>query len=161
MKNTSWLTALWLVTFTALTVVHDRPAIAQEESEEHLIEKALNDCLEKDSSTHGMIGCFDKATKAWDEELNRIYGKLKPLLSEAEQAQLKDAEKKWLAYRDAELKVLGAVYDKMDGTMYQPMRVNSAMNLTQDRAMQLKSYLDLLENQGEPEGEEESGGSEE
>lgn len=161
MKTSStMLAATLLASFAWISNLHHRPALAQEEetAAEHPIEQALQDCLEKDSSTHGMIGCFDKASESWDKELNRVYKKLMELLDEKEQAQLKASEKKWVEYRDAELKVLGSVYDKMEGTMYQPMRVAAAMKLTEDRAMQLKGYLDLLE---EPAGDEGSDASEE
>jgi uncharacterized protein YecT (DUF1311 family) len=116
-----------------------------QDEEKHPIDKALESCLDKNSSTAGMVECMDRAYKQWDGELNRVYAELMKRLDAAEKAKLKEAQLQWLKFRDSEFKVIDGIYSKMDGTMYIPMHVDSRALIVRNRALELKSYLSLLE----------------
>ena len=72
-------------------------------------------------------------------------GALKPNQKEA----LRLAQLEWLKYRDLDFKLIDSIYDAMQGTMYIPMCVDARMEVVKKRALELKSYLDLIQ-----EGEE-------
>ena len=111
---------------------------------EHPIEARLGKCIEKDSSTAGMIQCEDAAAKEWDAELNRVYKELMKKLPKKSAESLKAAQVAWLKHRDAENSFLGDLYGQFDGTMYRPMAVDAVKEVTRRRAEVLKRYLDLL-----------------
>jgi uncharacterized protein YecT (DUF1311 family) len=48
-----------------------------------------------------MTGCFISASKTADERLNRIYSRIREVLSADEQRDLQSAQRVWLKFRDA------------------------------------------------------------
>jgi uncharacterized protein YecT (DUF1311 family) len=108
------------------------------------VEAADKACMDKASSTASMSECADTSYKRWDQELNRVYGALHGKLNAPAQAALKESQRQWLAYRDAENKTIGAVYHMMQGTMYVPMRASDAAEIVKARVKQLRGYLSLF-----------------
>jgi uncharacterized protein YecT (DUF1311 family) len=112
--------------------------------DQHPIEAELSRCMEtpEGMSTQGMRHCIDQAKQAWDQELNRVWGDLMRELGAPAKAQLRLAQRQWLAFRDAEYLALDSAYGAMSGTMFQPMHADAAANLTRDRVRQLESLLE-------------------
>ena len=111
----------------------------------HPIDVAYEACMAVDTNqtTYGMMMCAQQAEEAWDKELNLHYKKLITLLTAEKQAQLKDSQRKWLAYRDAEFKFSGDLHYNMEGTMYRPMAAYREAEIVRSRALELKGYVDL------------------
>jgi uncharacterized protein YecT (DUF1311 family) len=115
----------------------------------HAIDKALEACIDKNGSTAGMVTCTDKAYAAWDKELNKTYNELMRALKPNQKEALRLAQLEWLKYRDLDFKLIDSLYDAMQGTMYIPMRIDARMEVVKKRALELKGFLDLIQ-----EGEE-------
>ena len=115
-----------------------------QETSKHPIDKALDACLDKNSSTAGMTNCIGGAYEKWDKELNRLSAELMKRLGPDGKATLKEAQVQWLKFRDSEFKLLDDIYSKLEGTMYIPMRASDRMELVKKRAVELKSHLELL-----------------
>jgi len=120
-------------------------SFAQEDAEKHPIDIALDKCMDKNPSTQGMVGCLDEAYKKWDAELNKNYKALNLKLNAKQKAALLTSQRKWIEYRDLEFKFQAELYSTMEGTMYQPMAVDSRLEIVKKRALDLKSYLELFE----------------
>jgi len=106
-----------------------------------------NDPCAKLVSTAEMSGCFDKAYKAADRELNQLYGRIQKVLHPDELASLVQAERLWLQYRDAtcqaEYKLFGG------GTAGPPTRLACLTAETRARQASLsRSYGWRLEKFG-------------
>ncbi len=96
-----------------------------------------NPCLQlpEGQSTHGMAQCHRRETQVWDARLNARYKKLMATLSPAAAEGLKEAQRAWMAYRDAYCKavtlpheggsigVISAAYCHMDLTAHQALRL--------------------------------------
>ena len=121
---------------------------AAQEQTQHPISKALEACIEKNSSTAGMVECTDKAYAAWDKELNKNYGALMSALKPKQKEALRIAQLNWIRYRDLQFKFIDSVFDTLDGTMYIPMRISSRMQVIRKRAQELKDYLNLVTEGG-------------
>jgi uncharacterized protein YecT (DUF1311 family) len=121
---------------------------AAQEQTQHPINKALEACIEKNSSTAGMVECTDKAYAAWDKELNKNYGALMSALKPKQREALRIAQLNWIRYRDLQFKFIDSVFDTLDGTMYIPMRISSRMQVIRKRAQELKDYLNLVTEGG-------------
>jgi len=76
--------------------------------------------------------------------LNTLYAELMNRLSPDTKAKLKEAQLQWLKFRESEFKLQDGIYSKLEGTMYISMRADSRMQLVKNRALELKSYVDLL-----------------
>jgi uncharacterized protein YecT (DUF1311 family) len=137
------------LTFFALVVVllsYPLAASASVNQEPpHPIDKALEACIDKNGSTAGMVECTDKAYAAWDQELNKSYGKLMRALKPSQKEALRLAQLEWIKYRDLNFKLIDSIYDTMQGTMYIPMRIDARMEIVKQRALELKGYLDLIQ----------------
>lgn len=110
----------------------------------HHIDGYLESCIAADSTTAGMINCTNQAYSLWDEELNLKYTNLMSSLSPAEKQALRNSQRQWIAFRDAEFKAIDALYNRLDGTMYLPMRVADRLEIVKARVLQLSGYNRLL-----------------
>lgn len=69
------------------------------------IEKRMNECLNgegADGSSHD-AGCIHQAADAFEKEINRVFTKLKKGLPASERASLIESQRKWEAFKAAEL----------------------------------------------------------
>lgn len=115
-----------------------------QEGGKHRIDKELEQCLDKNQSTAGMVECIGKSYDKWDKEMNRVYGELMKKLSPQGKAALKDTQLQWIKFRDLEFKFQDSIYSKMEGTMYIPMSADDRMKIVRSRSLELQAYLDLL-----------------
>lgn len=118
--------------------------VSAQETRKHPIDEALDICTEKDPATAGMVRCTDVAYKKWDQELNKNYQTLMSQLKPAGKQLLKSTQLSWIAYRDNEFKLIDSIYDKIQGTMYIPMRIDEKMQIVKQRALALASHIDML-----------------
>ena len=129
----------------AIAAIFLLPTISQAQEEaKHPIDKTLEACIDKNGSTAGMVQCTDKAYADWDKELNKNYAELMRQLKPAQKESLRLSQLEWIKYRDLEFKFIDSVYDRLEGTMYIPMRIDSRMEVVRKRALELKSFLDLV-----------------
>lgn len=111
--------------------------------EEHIIDKNLTICLEKDFSTQGQNKCIWEAEQAWDKELNKYYQLLmKNYKDKNTKKLLTESQLSWIKFRDKEFKLLLDRYSKKDGTMYTTFHYDSRMSFVQKRALELKKMYE-------------------
>jgi uncharacterized protein YecT (DUF1311 family) len=118
--------------------------VSAQETQKHPIDVALEICTEKDPSTAGLVRCTGIAYKKWDQELNKNYQTLMSKLKTADKRLLRSAQLSWVAYRDNEFKLIDSIYDKIQGTMYIPMRTEEKMHIVKQRALALASHVNML-----------------
>jgi uncharacterized protein YecT (DUF1311 family) len=118
----------------------------QKETEEHIIDKHLRECLDstENQTTVGMSGCAIRAGKEWDQELNNNYNLLISKLSVDEKEKLKSSQRNWILYRDKEMEFARTMYIKLQGTMWRIVLADRQTELTRQRALELKAYYDNL-----------------
>jgi len=109
----------------------------------HQIDKELQDCLdlEENYTTKGMVDCINSTTTKWDAELNKRYKKLLSLLTVEQKEKLKIAQRKWIEYRDKEIKFSIQIYSDMKGTMWILASAQTNLNLTRQRAIDFENYI--------------------
>lgn len=112
--------------------------------EKNPIDKFKEDCVSKDYTTAGMTNCIYEAEKKWDVELNKYYELLKGILNKEAQQALRDAQRKWIKYRDAQFIYIDKKYPEL-GTMYINMRAADRKEVVRQRALELKSEYETLE----------------
>jgi uncharacterized protein YecT (DUF1311 family) len=118
-----------------------------QQPKKHPIDKTLEDCRDKASSTAGMTECTDKGLEMWDKELNKVYRELAAKLDPEGKSALKAGQTEWIKYRDEEYKLTDAIYSKLQGSMYTWMAVDHRVGIVRQRAEALKFYLDLIKEQ--------------
>jgi uncharacterized protein YecT (DUF1311 family) len=98
-----------------------------------------------------MIQCLEQSYIRWDEELNRVYQALRNRLKTEGRSVLKESQKAWLVYRDAEFITINMIYGSLQGTMWNLVRVDSTVQVVKTRTRELQTYLnDLYEGQYAP-----------
>ena len=112
----------------------------------NVIDIELNTCLEADanSSTLAMVGCIKQAEQKWDSELNKNYTQLSGLLTASRQTLLKNAQRKWIEFRDLELSFSNKLYSDTDGTLYSLIASQRKLELTRQRALELAAYIKIF-----------------
>jgi uncharacterized protein YecT (DUF1311 family) len=109
-------------------------------------ETALQRCLAAPgaSSTAGQTECEMAALRRYDQRLNLAYSGLMRRLPASAAAQLRAAQRAWIAFRVADDRARGALYETRQGTMYVPMQAAAAVVVVRDRALQLENALRVL-----------------
>ena len=96
-------------------------------------------CIKKSGGvTSAMMDCVNVETKRQDEKLNQSYQKLLASLKAARKAQLVDAQRAWLKYRELNC----AFYDDGSGGTAAGLAANDCiMTMTAKRAGELEYLL--------------------
>jgi len=107
--------------------------------------------LNEANNTLTRIDAFRAKEKLWDSELNRVY---KAFLADdlyggrkftAEQKrEIVDAQRKWIQYRDAHLRVIGAHYCKREGSLHRESAAEQCMNFTKNQALWYRNLLGYM-----------------
>lgn len=75
------------------------------------IERIAAKRMETDYSTMGMNTAVSDITDGYDKIMNKYYGKLISLLKPEDKKVLIATQRAWIAYRDAEFKLIGTMTD--------------------------------------------------
>ena len=87
-----------------------------------------------DGSTIDMIECINGLRDRWDGRLNAAYGRIMGVESATQKTALRDAQRKWIAYRDANC----AYYLGGEGSIARIEAATCDYVLTRDRAQELE-----------------------
>jgi len=112
------------------------------------LDEFLDRCLAQPDhgSTASQVECTNQARQRWDDEMNQVYRRLADYVGLKTLASLRDAQRRWLQYRDADQLLIDAVYELTKGTMFAPMQAYSHLRLVRERSLMLKSYFTALTN---------------
>ncbi|HPE66497.1 MAG TPA: lysozyme inhibitor LprI family protein, partial [Synergistales bacterium] len=121
---------------------------------EHPLDVEIQECMDKDPSTHGTIKCAREGAKKWDTELNRAYKELMGLLPKQGQDALRTAQRAWIPWRDREFglvgSVYGAIYNSLDGgTMWLVVNAIAEMEVVRGRTLELIAWSEEMKK-GKP-----------
>ena len=106
----------------------------EETSEEEFDESQarVDECMQKDSSTAGMIQCIDAEFAIQDKLLNQNYKKAMSVLNDENKKKLKDIQRKWVAYKEAK-----CAFYPPQGTIYLVIAADCYLQMTKERAAEL------------------------
>lgn len=115
------------------------------------IETIASKRIEIDYSTTGMNISVDEMTTAYDKLMNKYYNKLMKLLKPEDKKVLITAQKAWLAFRDAELNLIGTMTDddySGGGTIQSNIRVGLYSSLVVERTIEIFNYYNgIIKNE--------------
>ncbi|MBN2572231.1 MAG: DUF1311 domain-containing protein [Ignavibacteriales bacterium] len=129
--------AIFFISFTNLFA---------QENDKHSIDIFLDNCVEENQTMSGSAYCYSEAQEKWDEELNRVYQELRSKLNANQNKVLKDAQLKWIVFRDAEFDLLDVVYSTLQGTIYLADLAYYKMVIVKNRVLELENYLFTIDN---------------
>lgn len=89
-----------------------------------------NSCDES-TTTHEMIECEAKQFNHFDDKLNQIYGSLRTELDKVGKLRLRDAQRAWIVFRDAEC--LRVSDSARGGTLEPLLMLSCKTQMTADR----------------------------
>ncbi|MCD7060738.1 lysozyme inhibitor LprI family protein [Pelagibacterium xiamenense] len=92
------------------------------------------------STTIGIVECAARETSWWDKRLNDTYAAVLETLDADRTQSLRDAQRAWIAFRDAEC---AFAYDYWrDGTIRSVFGASCMLDLTARRAIDLSDILE-------------------
>jgi uncharacterized protein YecT (DUF1311 family) len=109
------------------------------------IDRKIDALLKRDSTTQGMSAAMIEGYRLWDNELNRVYKELSAKLPTSQKRQLQASQRLWIAWRDAEFKLIDAMYSKVQGSMSQADRRYDRMEIVHQRALELRRLNKLAQ----------------
>ncbi len=109
------------------------------------IEQIVSKRMGIDYSTVGMNITVDEMTSSYDKLMNKYYNKLLKILKSEDKKTLVSAQKAWLAYRDAEAKLIDTMTKEEysgGGTIQTNIATGSYSGLVVKRAIEIFNYYD-------------------
>ena len=105
-------------------------------------QRRIDECMQKDSSTAGMIQCVNAEFAIQDKILNENYKKAMDVLTEENRKILKDVQRKWIAYKEAKC----AFYPKQ-GTIHRLDAADCYLQMTKERIGELGHVIEIFKGQ--------------
>ncbi len=90
--------------------------------------------------TVSMLDCIAAETKLQDDRLNMAYKEAMSQLSAERKKQLKEAQRAWIKFRDANCDFY---FDPEGGTSASVMASDCVMSETAERAAELEGFLEI------------------
>lgn len=87
-----------------------------------------------DGSTYQMVECLKAKTAQWDKRLNAAYSKALDAAQPKQRGQLRQAQRAWIAFRDANC----LYYGMGEGTIARIEAGDCMYSLTKTRALELE-----------------------
>lgn len=112
-----------------------KPASSIEETSEEEFDESqarVDECMQKDSSTAGMVGCINAEVAVQDKILNENYKKAMGVLNDENKKILKDIQRKWVAYKEAK-----CAFYPPQGTIHRLDAADCYLQMTKERAAEL------------------------
>jgi uncharacterized protein YecT (DUF1311 family) len=132
-----------------LTVFVITASYSQVEQVKHPLDNVYKDCCNRNHGDYGASKCANEINQEWDKEILKYYNALMNILDSNVQKNLREAEKQWMEYRNAEYK-FSRDLSNMEGTMYIRIRAQKNMRIVRARALELKSYYWIKTEENEP-----------
>ena len=129
-------------------------AVTQQTNYEEELMKRMSSVKDTDfeGSTAEMAEQAEKARKAWDDELNKVYKLLMSELSGEQKAKLQNSEREWIKNIEKEIEKMLDEECGLDekgkrmtcGTVVAPIEAGTKMERTKERAIQLAKMYDEI-----------------
>lgn len=129
-------------------------AVTQQTNYEEELMKRMSSVKDTDfeGSTAEMAEQVEKARKAWDDELNKVYKLLMSELSGEQKAKLQNSEREWIKNIEKEIEKMLDEECGLDekgkrmtcGTVVVPIEAGTRMERTKERAIQLAKMYDEI-----------------
>lgn len=119
------------------------PSIASAQDRNDPLDQRLTACLAAPAAetTAGQQDCLTRAYDAWDRELNKAYGELMRRAGREEAGRLREAQRRWIAYRDGERAYLDLRYSReATGTQGGVDAGLAMVQVVRDRVLTLRSH---------------------
>lgn len=104
----------------------------------HPLDAAYQHCWGAAMTTVDHHECIIAARERWDAELNRVYQILMQTLPDDSKRQLRDAQRKWIAFRDAQAASISTIVGTRDGSIHGLEAGIQIMELTRAQALRLQ-----------------------
>ncbi len=117
-------------------------AMAETAPDPNEIDKTLQSCLDTAPTDPAQIVCMETAASAWDKILNANYKAASARLDDNNRALLKDAQRKWLHYRDADQAFRDSDWSFGDAFDMKVFLAEAGMQIVKARTQALSLYAD-------------------
>jgi uncharacterized protein YecT (DUF1311 family) len=116
-------------------------SLAEEKTYVHPIDQQEIVCKENAKNLTEWSQCTYNSSRAWNKEVDKYYSLLHKKLTGEAKTNLFESQKYWNMYKNNEIKVLYALYNKDYETPERLMyRANQKRNIIKNRAESLKLY---------------------
>jgi uncharacterized protein YecT (DUF1311 family) len=110
------------------------------------VTKKPSDCMASATAQYDMDMCAGQDFRKADDALNALYRQMMPRYNAADQVMLRDAERKWLDYRDAECAFETNL--SAGGTIHPMAETMCRTERTKARIKELQTQLHCTEDLG-------------
>jgi uncharacterized protein YecT (DUF1311 family) len=88
----------------------------------------------------GDVECIGEAIEAWDKRLNEVYQQVMAGLDPKSRDLLRDSQRRWVAFREAEHEAMAGPWRQDRGTIIRVLTANADMSAIKERLRELELY---------------------
>lgn len=122
-------------------MLNKKGCLAQKDNYKHRIDVEEENCI-KNSDVTEYIVCAEKATSAWDREINEKLLTLKKVMPADEYNKIEIMHKEWEKSVYNQIEIINRFITTKDGIIYQCEGQNNITSLKKQYAMLLTSILE-------------------
>lgn len=106
------------------------------------LDRAMQACLDAATgqTTQGMVGCTGAAIRGWDKRLNEVYQAALKRLDPSSADLLRTAQRRWVAFREAERAALGGPWRADRGSLIRIQAMDAELSALKQRVSELRLY---------------------
>jgi len=134
-----------ILLFLCLSAFSLSNAVEKFEIEYKELQKNIEEKLEENYTTIGMREALEEEYNELDKLLNKYYRELIGILSDEEQVELRESQRKWIEFRDKEYEFYGSYYSAMGGSMWGVIYNESANAIMLERIRNLVKLINYRE----------------
>ena len=134
-----------ILLFLCLSAFSLSNAVEKFEIEYKELQKNIEEKLEENYTTIGMREALEEEYNELDKLLNKYYRELIGILSDEEQVELRESQRKWIEFRDKEYEFYGSYYSAMGGSMRGVIYNESANAIMLERIRNLVKLINYRE----------------
>lgn len=136
MKNT------YTIALTLLILLNTSASYSQIDKKDFPADAKLRDCESSNQSTSAE--CRELAAIDWDKDLNKYYKLVMDKLTAEEKIKLREAQRKWIVYRDNEDAFCQTLISTRKGTYWTLLAATRKLRVVRSRTIELMDYYNTL-----------------
>ena len=91
-----------------------------------------------------ILAVYGESYKKWDKALNSVYQSLMKKLPKEDKELLRNSQRKWLAYKEAEFKFMPIHIQRGGGTLSRVITAQRQAAFIRNRVIELEAYEYIL-----------------
>lgn len=112
----------------------------------HKIDIWEESALKNAGTTQDILKVYSQSYKKWDKALNNAYKILMKKLPDSDKSQLRDSQRKWLAFKESEFRFMPQHIQRQGGSITKVISAQRKVSFIRNRVIELEAYIFIYDS---------------